>query len=201
MAAPNGLPLVWLALDNDHLEAAKVLALAGCPLETTPILLYSFLSAPAYDSFPDWATTELLTRDAFVATVLCATVKDLEQLHQPPQGTHQRNLWPTLRGDAHVPARMLIADFLGVRRGPQACMLRRAVELLSPIRRHRQARRTRLAQMAGTLNRSRHLQPDSNWALTASLTHYDNYDGLAAIVRATIPGGLTNPLTLNLGDA
>jgi len=138
LTADNGLPLMWIALEHDNLSAAQAMVLAGCPLKSTPNLLYSDLSATAYDRMITWASEEVQTCDAFLAAM--PAIPSLVG----PATSYQAS--PT--DDAILPPRMRVAVYLGVRTGTQARGVRQALQLLGPIRSHLQHRNETLRNLA-----------------------------------------------------
>ena len=49
LTAPSGVSLIWLAMVEDRFDLASEMALLGAPLHSSPNLLYSDLTAPAFN--------------------------------------------------------------------------------------------------------------------------------------------------------
>ena len=49
LTAPIGVSLIWLAMVEDRFDLASEMALLGAPLHSSPNLLYSDLTAPAFN--------------------------------------------------------------------------------------------------------------------------------------------------------
>jgi len=145
LTALSGVSLIWLAMVEDRFDLASEVALLGAPLHFSPNLLYSDLTAPAFNRVAKWAEDHVHTRATYLA-LLVATLEPFNT--HPAEGDEARNFWPLLRQGGNTHPRALIADFLGVATGVAARRLRLTHERMGPILARRRDRNETIRELA-----------------------------------------------------
>ena len=162
LTAPSGVSLIWLAMVEDRFDLASEMARLGAPLHSSPNLLYSDLTAPAFDRVARWAEELLHTRATYRAP-LGDTLETFDT--HPAEGDEARNFWPLLRQGGNTHPRALIAAFLGVATGVAARRLRLTHERMGPILARRRDRNETIRELAAHATEDVTDDPSCTWLM------------------------------------
>jgi hypothetical protein len=162
LTAPSGVSLIWLAMVEDRFDLASEMALLGASLHSSPNLLYSDLTARAFNRVAKWAEEHVHTRATYLA-LLVATLETFDT--HPAEGDEARNFWPLLRQGGNTHPRALIADFLGVATGVAARRLRLTHERMGPILARRRDRNETIRELAAHATDDVTDDPSCTWLM------------------------------------